>query len=103
MSRNEKSQAVAEQWRPHIEAWKVSGQSQSAFCQANSLSYHRFGYWHRKLTTRKKTVDTGGFVAVSKRPPATESLSIALPQGMVLRGITADNLAVVFQLLSHLA
>jgi hypothetical protein len=104
MTRKEESQALAEEWRGHIEVWKSSGQSQSAFCQTNGLSYHRFGYWQRKFNSRSKAGNGSGFVSVSRRAVAdTQGLSVVLPRGVVLRGICSENLPVVYQLLSHLS
>ena len=42
------SEALASYWLQQIEAWQSSGQPQHAYCKANKLSYHRFGYWRRK-------------------------------------------------------
>ena len=46
MSCKAESGALASYWQPHIEAWKSSWSTQQAYCKANDLSYHRFGYWH---------------------------------------------------------
>ena len=43
------SEALASHWLQQIEAWQSSGQPQHAYCKANKLSYHRFGYWRRKF------------------------------------------------------
>ena len=43
------SEALASYWLQQIEAWQSSGQPQQAYCKANKLSYHRFGYWRRKF------------------------------------------------------
>ncbi len=34
----------------HINAWKESNISQSAYCDEHALVVHRFGYWKLKLT-----------------------------------------------------
>ncbi|RDH89006.1 MAG: hypothetical protein DIZ77_08740, partial [endosymbiont of Seepiophila jonesi] len=49
MSGKAESEALASYWQQQIEAWQSSGQTQQAYCKANELSYHRFGYWRRKL------------------------------------------------------
>ncbi len=104
MATQEQSAALAEQWRHHIDAWKISGQSQSEFCSVNELSYHRFCYWQRKFLRQAQQDNGGGFATVSRQPePAISGLSIALPRGLVVRGITAGNLPLVYQLLSHLS
>ena len=102
MATKEQSAALTEYWRRHIDAWKTSGQSQSEFCNVNKLSYHRFCYWQRKFHKQEQQDASGGFAAVSRQPePISSGLSIALPRGLVVQGITAGNLPVVYQLLSH--
>ena len=104
MATKEQSAVLAEHWRQHIEAWKASGQSQSEFCRANELSYHRFGYWQRKLRPEAQPDARGGFATVSRSPePASGELSIRLPSGLVVQGITAGNLPLVCLLLSQLS
>ena len=103
MSRKEQSEALAEQWRRHIAAWKASDQSQAAYCEANSLSYHRFGYWYRKFCGTGKS-SGAGFAKVSRQPFShSPGLSLVLPSGVVLQGIESTNLPVVYQLVSRLA
>jgi hypothetical protein len=104
MATKEQSAALAEHWRHHIDAWKASGQSQSSFCKANALNYHRFCYWQRKFHQQPQQAARGGFSAVSLSPePANSGLSITLPGGLVVQGITAGNLALVCQLLNDLS
>ena len=97
---------LAEYWQQQITAWQASGQSQKAFCETNDLNFHRFGYWRRKLLNRaeaRRQKDTG-FVPVTLRSQTVPtSLSIQLPNGLVLQGIANDNLPVVYQLLSTLS
>ena len=40
---------LAAYWQQHTDQWKNSGLSQTKFCQANDLPYHRFVYWRRKF------------------------------------------------------
>ena len=44
MSSKAESEALTRYWQQQIEAWQSSGQTQQAYCKANELSYHRFGY-----------------------------------------------------------
>jgi len=104
MATKAQSAALAEHWRHNIDAWKTSGQSQAEFCSVNELSYHRFCYWQRKFHRQAQQKASGGFAAVSRQPePISNGLSIALPRGLVVQGITADNLSLVYQLLSRLS
>lgn len=97
---------LAGYWQQHIDQWKSSGQSQAKFCQANDLPYLRFLYWRRKLEgdTRacRTTQDSGGFATVDYRHDTHSGLTLSLPNGLVLRGISAGNVSVVRQLLEHL-
>ena len=104
MASKEQSAALAEYWRQYIDTWKASDQSQSAFCRVNELNYHRFLYWQRKFRKQERQDANGGFVSVTRQAdPAPGGLSIVLPRGLVLQGISASNLPVVYQLLSHLS
>jgi len=107
MPNNATSEARADYWRQQIEAWQTSGQSQQGFCKANDLSYPRFVYWRRKFrkiaAIRQQQVHPD-FVPVAWQSPApTTGLSVVLPSGLELRGISADNLGLVHQLLSRLS
>ena len=108
MPNKEKSQAVANYWQQQIEAWQASSQSQSAFCTANDLAYHRFGYWRRKLLSQSRVSPnqtTSSFVPAMTYPKQTagDDLCLVLPSGLMLRGVTSDNLSVVCQLLNRLS
>ena len=93
-------------WQQHIDQWKGSGRSQAEFCKATGLPYPRFLYWRRKLErdTRacRTTQGSGGFATVDYRHDANSGLTLCLPNGLVLRGISADNIPVVRQLLEYL-
>ena len=100
------SETLAAHWRPLIETWRRSGQTQKAFCQEHGLSYDQFVYWRRKFAQRD--ADQGqrtssALVPVTGAPTATApGLSLVLPNGMELRGLTLDNVPVVQQLLARL-
>ncbi|WP_459254585.1 IS66 family insertion sequence element accessory protein TnpA [Xanthomonas euvesicatoria] len=38
-----------EQWAEHVQAWRVNGLSQVAWCREQGLSLASFGYWRRRL------------------------------------------------------
>jgi hypothetical protein len=95
-------------WRAHLERWQQSGQSQKAYCGEQDLSYFRFQYWRRKLREDAQQdgqqTKASGFVSVATtRSELPSGLSVVLPNGMQLRGISADNLAVVERLLARLS
>lgn len=101
------SAALASYWLQQIEAWPSSGQTQQAYCKANNLSYHRFGYWRRKFLQQSQEAQSrkgSGFVPVTHSAASQSAgLSLVLPSGLVLRGIAGDNLPIVYQLLSRLS
>ena len=100
------STSLAAYWKEHVEAWKCSGVSQNKFCQEHDLSYHRFVYWRQKFERGSGSSlakrDSGGFATVDYRPDIGGGLTLSLPNGLVLRGICADNVPVVRQLLELL-
>ena len=97
---------LADYWRQQVDIWKNSSQSQAKFCQANELSYHRFVYWRQKFergpSGNHAKRGSGGFATVDCRPEVNGGLTLSLPNGLVLRGICADNVSVVRQLLEQL-
>ena len=106
MSRNTLSQALSEHWRRHIEDWRSSGLTQQAFCRNRDLSYHQFHYWRRKITqpsTPLSTRPSPALVPVTYQPDSlSRGLSLQLPNGITLRGIAPESLAVVERLLETL-
>lgn len=91
-------------WKAQIDAWQTCGQTQQAFCKANDLNYPRFGYWLRKFRRQSQVAESrriSGFVPVV--PASTGGgLSVHLPNGIELRGVSDQNLHVVEQLLARL-
>ena len=68
-------------WQAHIEAWKQSGISQSAYCRGKSLSLRSFGYWKKKFCGKKPPM---AFVPVAVK----RFLSPAGPPGTSLKLLT---------------
>ena len=99
------TESPAEYWQRQVETWRASGTSQARYCTANGLRYSRFLYWRRKLdrpsTPPADSDGSPGFARVSAQDTSYD-LSISLPSGLVIRGISADNVAVVHQLLAQL-
>jgi hypothetical protein len=103
-----KSESLSTAWKVHIQDWQTTEQSQSAYCKSHDLNYHCLIYWRRKLVgptkPKTKSVQPSAFVAVQPGPAiVAEDLSLTLPNGITLQGITARNLTVVQQLLSLLS
>ncbi len=101
------SEALSGYWQQRIDTWRISGQSQQAYCKAHDLSYHRFVYWRRKLEkpqTANRSPSSSALVPVTVQAPCTASgLSLVFPNGLELRGLSEDNLALAQQLLDRLS
>ncbi len=41
-------------WQHHIQAWKESGLSKSAYCRQHELALHNFQYWTKRLLSNPK-------------------------------------------------
>ena len=110
MSTTQSPPSGPEFWQSQIHAWQQSGLSGAQFCKRQQLTYHQFVYWRQKLvsssqsTARPVASAPKGFAEARLKAAAadTEGLSLTLPTGLKLEGITAANLAVVMQLLEAL-
>ena len=108
MNTSQQPASLSTYWSQQVQSWKKTNQSQSDYCRAHDLSYHRFTYWRRKLSgqaSRTRTaVQRSAFVPVKPHDSSvdTEGLTAILPNGVVLRGITERHLAVAKQLLGLL-
>ena len=94
-------------WREHVDSWRQSGQSQQAFCQSHDLSYTRFIYWRRKFEGKSKRArnrTSSAFVPVTQQMSiSTEGLTLVLPSGHELRGLSEENLPLAVHLLERLS
>ena len=101
-----RTEALADFWREHVDAWRSGSDSQAAYCKAHDLVYHRFVYWRRKYEADMLVPGmpeiSGGFAKVICEPAVDTGLTLSLPNGLVLRGISAANVSVVRQLLDQL-
>jgi hypothetical protein len=98
-------------WQQHIQHWRDTGLSGAAFCKQQSLSYHQFVYWRRKLegpgdATDIERVPTSGFARVAQiaSAPNLESndLTLKLPGGMAITGLHAGNVDLLGAILRQL-
>jgi len=90
-------------WSEQMEIWKQSGLSGAQFCKTNDLNYSQFVYWRQKLHKgQTKPIDQkkrSGFSQVRCQSEYSDGLSLTLPNGLILRGIGSDNIAIVRELL----
>jgi hypothetical protein len=83
-----------------VEAWRSSGQPQQAFCNEQGITYHRFGYWHKRYREHNKATaapaPAPAFVPFSITSPATTAVTeIIYPDGRRLlfhQGVDASFL-----------
>ena len=105
------SQERANFWHQHVINWQTSGFSGQAYCKQQSLTYHQFVYWRRKLegpgdATDIERVPTSGFARVAQiaSAPNLESndLTLRLPGGMAITGLHAGNVDLLGAILRQL-
>ena len=99
------SEELAAYWQQHVAAWQGSGLSQNQFCKNHKLNYHRFVYWRRKLegsARSRSSSQQSGFAVVNYPPEVEAGLTLSLPNGLVVRGISSGNLSLFRKLLDCL-
>lgn len=108
-------------WQHHINQWRASELSGTAYCDQHQLPYHCFIYWRSKLSkaaangngSTEATPDTrpsSAFIAVRPQSSSVamgsanaDSLHLCLPNGLEIRNITASNVGNVRALLAGLS
>ncbi len=99
---SQSSQQQHSVWTEHLQNQRKSGLTRKAYCEANKLNYHQFGYWKKKALSNKTpnnkskpSIPSGSqskFLAVNVgTPPVSADLTISLPNGVVLSGINDGN------------
>ncbi len=97
-------------WQQHITDWKASGVSGSAYCKQQSLVYHQFVYWCRKLAPTDDSLEqeqaVTGFTRVVSVPGAgiggADGLTVSLPGGVSITGLHAGNIELLGAVLRQL-
>ena len=93
-------------WQQHILRWRSSQLSQIAYCREHTLNFHRFNYWLRKgdpvKTKKQVATPSTAFVPVVKHPATLTSLSLSLPNGIIVQGIDSTNLEAIKHLMNIL-
>ena len=100
----------AQVWQQHITDWEASGVSGSAYCKQQSLVYHQFVYWRRKLVPTDDALEqeqtVTGFTRVVSAPSVgiggADGLSVALPGGVSITGLHAGNIELLGAVLRQL-
>ena len=79
------SPEVRQQMFELIEQWKQSGLSQNAFCEQQSVRFHKFYYWYKCYRKENPISDENnrGFVKLKiEKPPVAPSVEIHFPGGV---------------------
>jgi hypothetical protein len=75
-----------------IEQWKQSGLSQNAFCEQQSIRFHKFYYWYKCFRRENDISDENcrGFVKLKiEKPLVASSVEIHFPGGIRVAYITS--------------
>ena len=76
---------VRQQMFQMIEQWKQSGLSQNAFCQQQSIRFHKFYYWYKCYRRVNDIPDENnrGFVKLKiEKPQVSSSVEVHFPGGV---------------------
>lgn len=76
---------VRQQMFELIEHWKQSGISQNAFCEQQSIRFHKFYYWYKCYRKENDISDENnqGFVKLKiENPSVASSVEIHFPGGV---------------------
>ncbi len=76
---------VRQQMFELIEQWKQSGLSQNAFCEQQSIRFHKFYYWYKCYRSQHETIDNNSerFVKLKiEKPAVASSVEIHFPEGV---------------------
>ncbi|MDZ7809996.1 MAG: IS66 family insertion sequence element accessory protein TnpB, partial [Arhodomonas sp.] len=85
-------------WQQTLAEWTASGLSGAAFCKQQSLTYHQFVYWRRKLRGASESAGHGqepaspaGFARVVPvaHGATADGLTVSLPGGVSITGLHA--------------
>jgi hypothetical protein len=76
---------VRQQMFQIIEQWKQSGLSQNAFCEQQSIRFHKFYYWYKCYRQQDDVCEDNrpGFVKLKiEKPAVASSVEIHFPGGV---------------------
>ena len=109
---NQMKEQVECGWATHVESWRQSGLSQSAYCRQEGISNKKFHYHLHRLRNEEckpelSFIEAKPIIksAVTTKPEAKASIRLILPNGVqaLLEDISFDLLPQVFGLASNLS
>ncbi len=65
-------------WKSHIAGWGQSGDTQSDYCRNNGLSIKTFGYWKRKLCSKREAAVSFVPVSIKRAYPVSVNAGASL-------------------------
>lgn len=74
----------ADFWKGHLDTWRSSGLTQTAYCRQQGLSIASFGYWRRVLG---KAAASSALVpiVIAEVSAADTAIEVQLPNGLRAR------------------
>lgn len=94
-------------WTQHVEHWRQSGLSQTAYSKQADIAAHQLGYWINKGKRKSETKQKAKFIAVTAQPNTDSSSAgefiLTLPSGEKLQWCGKADTAYVAQLIKGLA
>ena len=75
----------AAHWRAHVEQWRRSGQTQSAYCAEHGVSKKSLGYWIRQWRQAAAQRPDRALTLVAARPPVAIDPPVQAGGGLSLR------------------
>ena len=75
-------------WQRHVEAYNIGEISKVNYCRANNVHYHRFLYWHNKLSKR---IEAGALIPVKVKSNLSNEARCILELSQGSRILIYDN------------
>jgi hypothetical protein len=95
---------LQQHWQHHIDAWQQTQLSQAQYCRYHQLDQSQFSYWKRKVlgASNTSTVSSLFTIAQVETQHTTSTLSVTLPNGVLIDGVDEMNAHVALKLLERL-
>ncbi|MEZ9059938.1 MULTISPECIES: IS66 family insertion sequence element accessory protein TnpA [Vibrio] len=95
---------LQQHWQHHIDAWQQTQLSQAQYCRSHQLDQSQFSYWKRKVlgASNTSTVSSQFTIAQVETLHTTSTLSVTLPNGILIDGVDEMNAHVALKLAERL-
>ncbi len=88
---------IRARWRAHLEAQRISGGTQAAYCQAHGLDPRYFSVWKDKLKRAEQAAQRAPIPKAAKRP-AVPLIPLVIKNGCGTDASSADPLTIHLRL-----